>query len=86
MTRSDEKYEQAMIDWAQGYQGYERIAADSEHLQAIYGPIMDETDRLGAVPEWVGVDALRGWAFYVARAYRWSGGSISIFDKFAVSS
>lgn len=84
MTSSDEAYEQAMIDWAQGYQGYKRIAADSEHLQAVYGPIIDETDRLGNVPEWVGVDLLRGWAFYVARAYRWSGGPVSIFEQFPV--
>ena len=73
-----------MIDWAQSYQGYERIAADSEHLQAVFGPIMDETERLGDVPEWVGVDLLRGWAFYVARAHRWSGGSVLIFEQFPV--
>lgn len=83
-TRSDEDYEQAMIDLAQGYQGYERIAADSEHLQAVYGPTMDETDKFGDVPGWVGVDLLRGWAFYVARAYRWSGGYVSIFEKYPV--
>ena len=83
-SSSDEAYEQAMIDWAQGYQGYKRIAASSEHLQAVYGPIIDETDRLGNVPEWVGVDLLRGWAFYIARAYRWSGGYVSIFEQYPV--
>lgn len=82
MTRSDEDYEHALIDWAQSYNCYERIG-DSDRLQTIYGPIMDETDRLGRIPEWMGVDLLRGWASYLARVNRWTGRQ-SIFDEFPV--
>lgn len=61
------------------------MAIDNDLIHAIYGPIRQETERLGRIPEWVGVDLLRGWAFYVARGHRWSGhGSILDYPEFAL--
>lgn len=83
MTHIDEVYEQDLIDWAQSYQAYERITDRDDLRHVIYEPIRDATTRLGDIPEWVGVDLLRGWAFYIARGHRWSGhGSILDYPEF----
>lgn len=76
-----EEYEQALIAWAQRYNGYERIAEPSERLHQVYEPLRQESLELGEIPDWIGVDLLRGWAFYLARAHRWSGYR-SIFEDF----
>ena len=76
-----EEYEQALIDWAQCYNGYERIAGDSERLHQVYGPLRQETLERDEIPSGIGVDLLRGWAFYIARVHRWSGCG-SIFEDF----
>lgn len=68
-----EDYEAAMIDWAQRYNGYERIAEDSPHANLVFEPLRRELLELGAIPSWAGVDLLRGWAFFIARGHRWSG-------------
>lgn len=83
MTAEDEayeEYERAMIKWAQSYNGYERIADDSGRLNAIYRPLAEEIASRGDLPDGLGVDLLRGWAFYLARAHRWSGGSRTLIE------
>ena len=53
MSRNNE---QALIDWAHSYNGYERIADSPERLTAVIRPMADEYDRTGVIPEWAGVD------------------------------
>lgn len=68
-----EAYEAALIKWAGTYNGYERLAHTPEGLDAVLTPLTEAYRTTGSVPEWAGVDLLRGWAFYCYRAHRWSG-------------
>lgn len=68
-----EDYEAALINWAQRYNGYERIAEDHEHANPIFEPLQEKLLESGEIPRWIGVDLLRGWAFFIARGHRWSG-------------
>lgn len=77
----DDANEQALIEWAHTYNGYERIASSPEALNGIIQPLLREFNRTRKIPEWAGVDLLRGWAFYVARAHRFSGGWDPIWDE-----
>jgi hypothetical protein len=63
-----------LLDRALEYNGYERIAGDAELIFEILRPLRDAVQRDGVIPEWAGVDLLRAWAFWIARAYHWSGG------------
>lgn len=65
-----EDYEQRLIRWAQSYNAYERIAATQEHMNIVFLPLRQDWEVSGRIPEWAGVDLLRAWAFYCARAYR----------------
>lgn len=78
----NEDYEQSVIEWAHTYNAYERIAATPEALWAQLEPLKRAYDRDGRVPGWVGVDLLRGWAFYVVRAHRHGGAWESVFTEF----
>lgn len=65
------------IEWAHLYNGYERLAGGEEGPQALarlLEPAWREYQLRGRVPEWCGVDLLRGWAFYLTRADRHGGG------------
>jgi len=53
--------------WAHSYNGYDRIMGDN--LFQLLEPLMEEAHKTGAIPDRVGVDLLRGWAFYVARSH-----------------
>lgn len=55
----------ALIDWAHSYNGYERLGSD---LVAVLGPLRDEINASGRIPDWAGVDLLRGLAFWRVRA------------------
>lgn len=68
-----EDYEQALIKWAQGYNGYERIAESNELQRQLVWSLEEHLRRTGEIPEGLGVDMLRGWAFFVVRGHRWSG-------------
>lgn len=68
-----EDYEQALIKWAQGYNGYERIAESNELQTQLVWSLEEHLCRTGEIPEGLGVDMLRGWAFFVVRGHRWSG-------------
>ncbi|MEX7468578.1 hypothetical protein AB4Z39_02590 [Mycobacterium adipatum] len=74
--------EQGLIDWAHSYNGYERIAGSPEHLSAVIRPMAEEYERSGAIPEWAGVDLLRGWAFYLVRAYRFRESGRPLAEEF----
>lgn len=74
-------YEQAVIDWALKYNGYDRIG-DAEQLGVLLGPLSQESLEAKAIPAWMGVDLLRGWAFYVVRCHRFQGHWESIFVSF----
>ena len=71
---TDPTDEVRLLDWALEYNGYERVAAALELIFEVLRPLREAVQRDGVVPEWAGVDLLRAWAFWIARAYHWSGG------------
>jgi len=56
--------------WAHRYNGYERIAASPKDLHAVLEPARRTFVSEGVVPDWCGVDLLRGWLFGLARQER----------------
>lgn len=66
--------EQALIEWAHEYNGYDRVARSPERLGAVLEPLREEFQRTRVIPDWAGVDLLRAWAFWCARSHRHSGG------------
>ena len=62
------------VEWAHEYNGYARLARTPENLARILEPAWQEYRRTNRIPEWCGVDLLRGWAFYLTRADRHGGG------------
>ena len=61
------------IRWAHNYDGYSRIAQDPASLERLLVSARDEYRSRGDVPDWCGVDYLKSWAFYLARANRQAG-------------
>ncbi|MAU84674.1 MAG: hypothetical protein CME34_22980 [Gordonia sp.] len=66
-------YERELHDWAYRYDGYRRLAASPNQLFKVLEPVRLPYETDGEIPDWAGVDLLRGWAFYVVRAHRFSG-------------
>jgi len=64
----------AQIDWAHEYDGYARLAGSPQALATLLETAWRQYHQTGRVPEWCGVDILRGWAFYLTRADRHGGG------------
>jgi hypothetical protein len=62
------------IRWAHRYNAYGRLAREPHELEMILQPALDQYRRNHTVPEWCGIDLLRGWAFYLVRADRFAGG------------
>ncbi|MCL8026011.1 uracil-DNA glycosylase [Nocardioides bruguierae] len=60
------------LEWALGYNAYERLAEPRE-LQRLLAPAMAEFDSDGRVPGWCGVDLLRAWAFWRVREAHHAG-------------
>ena len=56
--------------WAHRYKGYERMAGNLEALETLLEPAHRHYQQSGEVPEWCGVDLLRGWLFALARTER----------------
>ncbi|OCL36839.1 hypothetical protein BCR15_12930 [Tessaracoccus lapidicaptus] len=73
MVHDFERLMGKQIEWTHRYHGYARLGRTPERL-ALLGPAVREYRRTHQVPEWCGVDLLRGWAFYLTRADRHSGG------------
>lgn len=70
----DDELLDRQIEWAHRYDGYARLGASPEDLLRLIAPLRAELEAGRRVPEWAGVDLLRGWAFYVAREDRHAGG------------
>lgn len=64
----------AQVVWAHNYDGYRRLASGPEMLAGLLEGARDAYRRRGHIPEWCGVDLLRGWAFYLTREDRHRGG------------
>lgn len=64
----------AEVVWAHTYNGYDRLAQTPEALGQLIDPLRREWLSTTRVPDWCGVDLLRGWAFYLAREDRHRGG------------
>lgn len=62
------------VEWAHVYDGYRRLASTPQRLSKLIQPVRNSYGAHGRVPDWCGVDFLRGWAFYLVRADRHSGG------------
>ena len=55
------------LEFAATYNAYNQIAAEPEPLSAIYHPIREAWNESARVPEWMGVDLLRGLLFLMYR-------------------
>lgn len=64
----------AEVMWAHRYNGYDRLAQTPEALGRLIQPMREEWLSSRLVPDWCGVDLLRGWAFYLTREDRHRGG------------
>ncbi len=65
------------IAWAYRYDGYRRLAGTVPALGQLLEPATTEYKETGRVPEWCGIDLLRGWAFFLVRQdYHWGGGAL----------
>jgi uracil-DNA glycosylase len=62
------------LEWALRYDGYRRLAATPETLERLLGSARNCFRAHRVPPDWCGVDLLRGWAFYLARADHQAGG------------
>lgn len=65
---------QAQAEWANRFDGYKRLASTPGHLAGLLHDAREHYRVHGEVPDWCGVDFLRGWAFYLVRADRNAGG------------
>jgi hypothetical protein len=55
------------LEFAATYNAYHQIAGEPETLSAMYEPIRRVWQQTGEVPEWMGVDLLRGLLFLMFR-------------------
>jgi hypothetical protein len=58
---------QDLLDFALSYDGYQRLGADPAVLRRIVEPLLQELETGETVPEWAGLDLLRGTLFFVQR-------------------
>lgn len=70
--RDDATEEQ--VRWALAYDGYRHLAATPEHLQTLLTGARAAYAREARIPDWSGVDLLRGWAFLLVREDHFAGG------------
>lgn len=74
----------AQVRWAHSYDGYRRLASSPEMLASLLDGAREDYRHQGRVPDWCGVDLLRGWAFYLAREDRHRGGDRLDYEWTAV--
>ncbi|MDR7288630.1 MULTISPECIES: protein-tyrosine phosphatase family protein [Mycolicibacterium] len=77
-----ERRARTLIEWAHEYNGYQRLAGNPSRLADVLRPVMDEFRSTRVIPEWAGVDLLRGWAFWCVRAHRHGGAYGPIEEEF----
>lgn len=63
------------IEWAQAYDGYARLASTADELGRLIAPARNSFRRHGQMPDWCGVDFLRGWAFLLTQDDQVADGS-----------
>lgn len=78
----DERYQHSVVEWALRYNAYQRLAESPEQLEILIRPLREAYERIGAIPEWAGVDLLRGWAFYLQREHYHTGGHRPLFEEY----
>lgn len=71
---SSDRADHSEVEWAHQYDGYRRLASTPKRLSKLIRPARNSFRAHGRVPDWCGVDFLQGWAFYLVRADRHSGG------------
>ncbi len=64
----------AHLEWALTYDAYRRLASTPDKLERLLRSARKSFRAHGAVPDWCGVDLLRGWAFYLVRTDHQAGG------------
>jgi uracil-DNA glycosylase len=65
---------QAQLEWAHRYDGYRRLASSPEKLEELLRGARNSYASGRRIPDWCGVDVLRGWAFLLARTDHHQGG------------
>ncbi|WP_245906496.1 hypothetical protein [Mycolicibacterium palauense] len=78
----DVDYDYRLGSWAHTYNGYSRLASDHRALGEVLRPVREAFERDGTIPDWAGVDLLRGWAFILVRAHRHGGGYRPLREEF----
>jgi hypothetical protein len=58
---------QDLLDFALTYDGYHRLGTDPAALRRIVEPLLQELQTRETVPDWAGLDLLRGTLFFVQR-------------------
>jgi hypothetical protein len=58
---------QDLLEFALSYDGYQRLAADAEALSRVVEPVLRELETGDTLPDWVGLDLLRGTLFFIQR-------------------
>lgn len=71
---SDDESVREQIVWVLAYDGYRRLAGSPQDLERLLSPARTEFRATLRVPDWCGVDLLRGWAFLLARSDYFAGG------------
>lgn len=56
----------SQIEWTRRYDGHRRLAGTPERLTELLHPARAHYRAHDLVPDWCGVDLLRGWAFHLA--------------------
>lgn len=57
-----------ILRFALTYDGYRRLAGDSNLLYEVVRPVLDDLASGRGIPEWAGLDLLRGTLFYLQRS------------------
>jgi hypothetical protein len=59
-----------LLGFAGSYDGYRRLGGDPSALQGIVEPVLRELETSETIPDWAGLDLLRGTLFFIARQTR----------------
>jgi len=79
VASSSDRASQAEVEWAHTYDGYRRLAGTPEQLTKLIQRARNSYASHRRVPNWCGVDFLRGWAFLLVREDRHHGaGSLGV--------
>ncbi|CAB4934406.1 unannotated protein [freshwater metagenome] len=74
-----------LVEWAHRYDGYARLAATPDALTELLDPARRAWLDTGGIPDWCGVDLLRGWMFWLARADYFGGSDPDEWAALAVA-